>query len=444
MKSSIVGVRTESLFFSYEHFGGNVQMGESLAVSNNWKLVSVLLIVIFFAGSCSTGSDGQAGAFPAPLVEVSKATSDLVREESDYIARFESRKSVTLSPRVGGIIRSINTSSGNVVGGGQVLIRIEASQQEAAVRSAAAGIESRSRVVDQARSQLASLESERISRESNVKLTKIQLERTRTLQKQGVVSREELDIAENTHQTAISSLGAINGQIQAQRGSIAQAQTDAKQADAMLAEQRAQLRFYDISAPFAGIVGDIPVKVGDYVSPTTELLKITVNQPLEAYIFVPVEKSSRLQLGMPVDLISPDGRELGPSRVSFVAPGAEGADQTILIKAEYANSDGRIRVGEFGQARIVWSQDSGLWVPTTAVTQLAGQNFIFLAKQENGQWSAHQIPVKLGEPTNSKYPVVEGLTAEDEVIITGTQNLADKMPISIKGRNEEQPQQGVQ
>lgn len=420
-------------------------MGQSFAILNKWKCLLVLLIVVIFTASCSSDSSGQAGGFPPPLVEVGRATSDLVREESEYIARFESRKSVTLSPRVGGIIRSINTTSGNAVGGGQILIRIEASEQQAAVRSAAAGIESRARVVDQTRSQLGSLEADRISRESNVKLSKIQLDRTRRLQSQGVVSREELDIAENTYQTAVSSLGAINAQIQSQKASIAQAQTDAKQAGAMLSEQQAQLRYFDIAAPFSGVVGDIPVKVGDYVSPTTQLLTITVNQPMEAYVFVPVEKSSRLQIGMPVDLIAPDGRELGSSRIFFIAPGAEGGDQTILIKAEYANSDGRIRVGEFGQARIVWSQDSGLWIPASAVTQLAGQNFVFVAKQENGQWSAHQIPVELGEPTNSKYPVVKGITAEDEVIITGTQNLFDKMPIAIKGQDAAQPQQqGVQ
>jgi multidrug efflux pump subunit AcrA (membrane-fusion protein) len=420
-------------------------MGRYFTILNKRKCLLVLLIPVVFTASCSSGSNTQAGGFPPPLVEVGKATSDLVREESQYMARFESRKSVTLSPRVGGIIRSINTTSGNVVGGGQVLIRIEASQQEAAVRSAAAGIESRSRVIDQARSQLASLESDKIARESNVKLAKIQLERTRSLQSKGVVSRQELDIAENTYQTAVSSLGAINAQIQSQKASIAQTQNDTKQAGEVLSEQRAQLRYYDISAPFPGVVGDIPVKVGDYVSPSTQLMTITVNQPMEAYIYIPVEKSSKLRTGMPVELIAPDGRELGPSRVSFVAPGAEGSDQTVLIKAEYANSDGRIRVGEWGQARIVWSQDSGLWVPTTAVTQLAGQNFVFIAKQENGKWSANQIPVKLGEPTNSKYPVVEGITAEDQLILTGTQNLFDKMPIAIKGQNDQQPQQqGVQ
>jgi len=415
-------------------------MGGIVVLLNKWLWLLCLLIALIFTTSCSSASNGQAGGFPAPLVEVGRATSDLVRDESQYNARFESRKSVTLSPRVGGIIRSINTSSGDAVGGGQILIRIEASEQQASVRSAAAGIESRARGVDQARSQLASLEAEKISRDSNLKLSKIKLDRTRTLHEKGVVSREELDIAENIYQTAGSSMGAINAQIQSQKAAIAQAQTDAKQAGAMLSEQQAQLGYFDVAAPFAGVVGDIPVKVGDYVSTTTQLLTITVNQPIEAYIFVPVEKSSRLRIGMPVDLVAPDGRELGPSRIFFIAPGAEGGDQTILIKAEYPNSDGRVRVGEFGNARIVWSQDSGLWVPATAVTQLAGQNFLFVAKQENGKWIANQIPVKLGEPTNSKYPVIEGVTSEDDVIINGTQNLFDKSPISIKGRDDQQPQ----
>ena len=290
-------------------------MDRSFAILSKWGCLLVLLIQMVFAVSCSSGSNAQTGGFPPPLVEVGKATSDLVREESEYIARFESRKSVTLSPRVGGIIRSINTASSSMVGGGQVLIRIEASQQEAAVRSASAGIESRSRIVDQARSQLASLEADKISRDSNLKLAKIQLDRVRTLQNQGVLSRQELDIAENNYQTAISSLGAINAQIQSQKATIAQAQTDTRQASAALSEQQAQLRYYDISAPFAGVVGDIPVKVGDYVSPSTQLMTITVNQPLEAYIYIPVEKSSKLRTGMPVELIAPDGRELGPSRV---------------------------------------------------------------------------------------------------------------------------------
>ena len=419
-------------------------MGRSFAILKQWFVLPVLFVPVLFTVSCSSGGEAQAIAFPPPLVEVGKAASDLVREESDYMARFESRKSVTLSPRVGGIIRSINTVSGNAVGGGQVLIRIEASQQEAAVRSAAAGIDSRSRATDQARSQLASLESDKIARESNLKLAKIQLDRTRSLQGKGVVSRQELDIAENNHQTAIASLGAINAQIQAQKATIGQSQNDAKQAGEELLEQRAQLRYYDISAPFAGVVGDIPVKVGDYVSPTTQLMTITINQPLEAYIFVPVEKSAKLRTGMAVELIAPDGRELGQSRIFFVAPGAEGNDQTILIKAEYGNPDGRIRVGEWGKARIVWSQDSGLWIPAAAITRLASQEFVFIAKQENGQWSAHQVPVKLGNPTNSSFPVLEGITAEDEVIISGTQNLFDKMPINIKGRTDQQQQQGAQ
>ncbi len=393
------------------------------------------LLATSLAMTAGCGSQNAPLEIPPPVVEVAKPSSDAVREESNYIARFESRKSLTLSPRVGGIVRSIDTSSGQTVAGGQVLIRIEASQQEAAVRSAAAGIDSRSTVVAQARAQLASLEAEKLTRESNLKLARIELDRARTLQSNGVVSRQDLDVAEVNHETATSALRAINAQIEAQKAVIQQAQNDVKQATEMLSEQKAQLRYFDVSAPFAGIVGDVPVKVGDYVSPSSQLMTLTVNQPLEAYIYVPVEKSASLRTGLPVALLAPDGHSLGESPISFVAPGAEGDDQTLLVKVEYPNGDGRVRAGEMGQARILWSQETGLWVPATAVTQLAGQQFVFLAKNENGQWTARQIPVTLGEPTNSMYPVVEGITADDELVVAGTQSLFDNMPIAIKGRN---------
>lgn len=401
------------------------------------RIIAIVLASVAIAGCSSSQGSEAPGGMPPTVVEVAKPTSDTVRDESQYMARFESRKSITLAPRVGGIVKSIETSSGQAVTGGQVLIRIEASQQEAAVRSAAAGIESRSTTIEQARASLLSLEADKIARESNVKLTKIQLDRTRSLHGKGVVSRQELDIAENNYETAVASLGAMNAQIQAQKAVILQTQKDVKQAGEMLSEQRAQLRYYDVSAPFTGVVGDIPVKVGDYVSPTSQLMTITVNQPLEAYIYVPIEKSSIVRTGMPVQLISPDGRDLGPSRIFFVAPGAEGTDQTLLVKAEYGNSDGSVRSGETGQARITWSQNSGLWVPAPAVSQIAGQQFVFIAKHENGQWTAHQTPVKLGEPNNNGFPVIEGITADDEIVVGGTTNLFDKMPIAIKGRADQ-------
>lgn len=402
------------------------------------KTLLILAFVSFALAACSSsqGSEGPGG-MPPTVVEVAKPTSDTISDVSQYMARFESRKSITLSPRVGGIVKSIETSAGQSVAGGQVLIRIEASQQEAAVRSAAAGIESRATNIEQARASLLSLEADKVARESNVKLTKIQLDRTRSLHGKGVVSRQELDIAENNHETAVSSLGAINAQIQAQKAVIVQTQKDVKQAGEILSEQRAQLRYFDVAAPFAGVVGDIPVKVGDYVSPTSQLLTVTVNQPLEAYIYVPIEKSATVRTGMQVQLTSPDGRDLGPSRIFFVAPGAEGNDQTLLVKAEYGNGDNSVRAGETGQAKITWAQNSGLWVPAAAVSQIAGQQFVFVAKNENGQWSAHQIPVKLGEPNNNGFPVIEGLTADDEIVVGGTTNLFDKMPIAIKGRADQ-------
>ena len=56
--------------------------------------------------------------------------------------------------------------------------------------------------------------------------------------------------------------------------------------------QREQLAYYEIRAPFDGIVGDIPVHLGDYVSSTTTLTTVDEDKDLEAYIYVPTERAS--------------------------------------------------------------------------------------------------------------------------------------------------------
>lgn len=394
--------------------------------------ILIFLLTVVLSAACSQKTAQKENNSAETLVEVSQPSSNLVREENEYLARFESRKSVTLSPRVDGQITAINAVSGDRVNAGQVLVKIEAARQEATVRSAQVQTESRRRAIDRAKSQISSLQADQTGRESNLKLAKIQLERTRSLQAKGVVSRQELDEAENNYQTAVANLSAANSRVQAQKAEIAQFQEDAKQADEMLSEEQAQLQYYEIIAPFGGVVGDIPVKVGDYVSPTTSLLTVTVNQPLEVYISIPVEKAAKLRVGLPLELIAPNGEELGTSRAFFVAPGAEGSEQTILLKAIYQNSARKIRVGEWGRARIVWSQDSGLWIPAKAVYRLAGQEFLFVAKRENERWVARQIPVRLGEPNNEVYPVIEGLRADDSVIVSGIQNLSDGAAVSIK------------
>ena len=97
--------------------------------------------------------------------------------------------------------------------------------------------------------------------------------------------------------------------------------------------QEEQLAYYTIRAPFDGVVGDIPVHVGDYVSPTTMLTTVDENKDLEAYIYVPTERASQIRMGLEVDLMDTSDKLLEKTKIDFVSPQVDSTLQGILVKA---------------------------------------------------------------------------------------------------------------
>ena len=72
-------------------------------------------------------------------------------------------------------------------------------------------------------------------------------------------------------------------------------------------------------------------------------------------------------------------------------------------------------------------------VPVLAVTRQGGQSFVFVAKQQNGQFIAAQTPVTLGDTVGNSYSVTSGLNAGDRVIVSSTQFLVNNMPVQPMG-----------
>ena len=147
---------------------------------------------------------------------------------------------------------------------------------------------------------------------------KQQYQRTEGLAGAGVVSKQDLDQAKATLDAAQAQMDALDAQVR---------------------EQEVQLRYYKVTAPRGGIVGDIPVRVGDRVTNATQLT--TVDQPgsLEAYVYVPVERSAQLKMNLPVQILDSNGKVLADTRISFISPQVDNTTQTVLVKARIANGN---------------------------------------------------------------------------------------------------------
>jgi len=321
-------------------------------------------------------------------IEVAHAVQ--VSDTTEYVATLKSRDSAVIMPEVEGRITQINVHSGERVSAGTVLLEIDPSKQQATVNSQ---------------------EHNRAAQQANLQWAQQQYDRTKGLADAGVVSKQDLDQALAARDAANAQLHSLDAQVQ---------------------EQQVQLHYYRVIAPWAGVVGDVPVRVGDRV--TTSTMLTTVDKPgsLEAYIYVPIERSGDLKMNLPVQIVDGAGKVLADSRVSFISPEVDNTTQGVLVKATIANHSDQLRTDQFIRARVVWGTHQGPVVPVLAVSRIGAQYFVFIAEDENGKLVAHQKPLHVGDTLGNDYVVLEGVNAGDKVIVSGTQFLVDGMPVVPK------------
>ena len=322
-------------------------------------------------------------------VKVQTARSVAVNDTTEYVATLKSRDSAVIMPQVEGQITQIYVHSGQHVGADARLIQIDPSKQQATVKNQ---------------------EDARAAQLAQVKWAQQNYERVSGLANAGVVSRQDLDQARATRDAAQAQYQAL---------------------DSAVREQQVQLHYYQVVAPRAGIVGDIPVRVGDRVTTTTPLTTVDKPGTLEAYIYVPIERASQLRLNMPVQIMDSSGHAIAESRISFISPQVDNTTQTVLVKSRIANNNNKdiLRTSQFIRARIIWGTRNGPVVPVLAVSRVGGQYFAFVAEQNNGSYVAHQKPLKLGEIAGNDYVVLDGIKPGDKVVVSGTQFLVDGMPV---------------
>ena len=331
------------------------------------------------------GGGAGRGAMALP-VELLTLTEKPVEQTSEYVGTLKSRRSNTVQSQMEGFLQKINVKSGDRVAPGTVMFEIDATSQLAAV---------------------ASLESIRAARESDAAFARTQADRAQQLLKVGAMSQQEHDQAQAQLKAAEAQLKAIDEQIK---------------------QQRNEWSYSRVTAATAGVVGDIPVRVGDRITRATLLTTLEDNSGLELNLNVPVQEAPRLKLGLAVQLLDESGEPIGTERVAFISPSVDEATQTVLVKTPVSRAG--LRSDQFIRARIVWTTAPGLTVPIVAVSRISGQFFVFVAEPANGGLVARQRPVAVGPMAGNDYLIASGLKAGDRVVVAGVQKIGDGAPIA--------------
>jgi multidrug efflux pump subunit AcrA (membrane-fusion protein) len=391
-----------------------------------------VLVAISLCGCTAAQSGLQSQVFPKVSVKATEIRPTAIEQSSEYESTLKSRQSVALYPRIEGHVTKIFVGAGAQVKARSALIEIDPLKEKSSVDSYIEAKQVASADLENASSMLRSLEASRATRLSNLKYASQQRSRYESLAAQGAVSKSDLDQWVNQAEAAQSELENVEAQIKAQQATINKLRRSVAQAEANLKSERVQLGYYTVTAPFDGTVGDIPVKFGDYVTPTTKLTTVTENKLLEAYINVPIELVSDVHIGTAVILLSQKQENIGSGKIFFIAPNVDEGNQSVLVKASIHNDSAHLRADQIVHAKIIWKTLSGFLIPAQAVSHSGGQEFVFIAEKDaQNQLVARQTPIKLGDVQNNHYQVLNGLKAGDKLVVSGIQNLTDGTPISI-------------
>jgi multidrug efflux pump subunit AcrA (membrane-fusion protein) len=395
------------------------------------KPVSIVCLMLLPAAltllhGCSSAKSLTAPPSMAMPVKVQRIDVHEVEESSNFVGVLKSRQSVAMQPQVAGQICKIYVKSGDAVKAGQPLVELDRTKQEASVNSVAATMESNQEESKNAQQTLRSLEATRVSKMSTLKYDQQQQERYAFLKQAGAVSQESLDQWDNQTKIAQAELQSVEAQIEAQKAMIGKMSKVVKQSAASVKEQQAQLKYCTVCAPIAGIIGDIPMRVGEYATTGTVLTTVDDPKSLELYLNIPTIQAPRLSLGMPVELVDHKGNSLDRGKVFFISPSVNNENQSVLVKTHLDNSANRFRSGQYVTARLIWSKGTGISVPVTAVSRISGQDFIFCVERGPGDKTmVKQKPVKLGDIIGDSYTVLSGVAAGETVVTSGVQNLSD-------------------
>jgi RND family efflux transporter MFP subunit len=328
---------------------------------------------------------------PTPVV-LAPARATPIEDASEYVASLKSLRSTTIQPQIDGQITKILVAAGDRVRQGAPLMQIDARRQQAAV---------------------SSQQAELAAAEAAVSFARQQQQRNNELYAAGAISKAQLEQTDTAQRTAEANLKALQAQVQ---------------------QQEVQLRFFTVTAPTAGVVGDVPVRVGSQVTPQTLLTTIDQNETLEVNVSVPIERASALKIGLPLQVWSNDGaQQIAATTVNFVSPHVDEQTQSILVKGVVKNPGGALRAAQNVRARIVWRTADGLVVPVTAVLRINGQFFAFVAEPGAGSaLTAKQRAIKVGPIAGDNYPVLDGIAPGERIVVSGAQKLADGAPITAE------------
>jgi RND family efflux transporter MFP subunit len=344
-------------------------------------LIPAALVVLVACGGEASSPKKPPPPPPREVQLVTVAPTE-ARVAGEYLGTLLSRASLTVMPQVAGYVRKLHVRPGQRVRVGDPLVEIDAREESAALSSASAQAEA-------AAAALALAEQSRT--------------RIEALHREGLATAAELDKV---------------------RADVAAAGAAVRAAGAQVSQRRVAVGNRVVRAAVPGAIGEVVVRLGDYVTATTRLTTIAGGDGLELTLGIPAPRARGLVDDAPIEVLGDDGQVLHTTRAFYVAAEADPRTQLVAVKAAVP-ADLGLRPAELVRARLIYSAGPALQVPAMAVVRQSGAAFVFVAVEKAGALVAERRLIQLGALGPRGFVVAAGLNPGERIAVSSVQSLRD-------------------
>ena len=366
---------------------------------SNGKLSPVLLLLVLLSPGC--GESDPEGEPPSASVVDRKEpfVVTLVKAEKRSMPRYLrvtgellAAQDSAVAADVTGKVVTAPVERGSEVGEGDPLITLDD-------RTAALS--------------LAEAEASLLLASSRLTLAEGELDRNKPLAESGAISQTVFEQMKTDHEAARAEVAA------------AQARRD-------LAEKK--LKDSVIRAPFAGVVVERKVDVGEYVRVDSEVARLVDLEWLRLQITIPETSAGLIREDQTVTFQVPawPGKEF-TGELKFIAPGVREATRDLLVEARVENSSRKLQPGMFAEGKLKLGEAEAVVVPAAAVRIAGTRRSIFLIDGNE----AAEVLVELGELHGDHVEIVRGIEPGGAMIGAPPPELRDGDPVTVGGGSRE-------
>jgi len=364
-----------------------------------WGLAigGLLALVILLVGIKGLQISKMMAAGKAMTPPPQTVSSTEVREENwapvlSAIGSVSAVQGAIIAAELGGVVSEIKFENGGVAKKGDVIMKLDASQEEALLRSA----------------------------EAEAELARTDLERAQGLASQKVVSKAELDAAESKF----------------------------RRLTAIVDQMRSSIRKKTLVAPFDGQLGIRQVNVGQMINPGQQVVALTSLDPVYVDFALPQQHLAQLSQGLEVRVTTDalPGRVF-PGKLTAVNSMVDTATRNVSVQATLESPDHLLRPGMFAKAEVVLPEKSpALIIPGSAVSYAPFGDSVFVIEKKKDEKTGKESQairqqfVRVGESRGDFVSITQGLKAGEIVVSTGVFKLRNGMAVTINNELAPKPQ----